>query len=78
MKIPECFWGSEKLVPLRINLNTASIYDLMSFPNMTLERANKILEKRDGMSFFKGIEDIEELYFSVNVESLEKGYFNIS
>lgn len=62
VKIPKYFWGTEELVPLVINLNTASVYDLMSFYDMTLEKANKILEIREEKVYFSKIDDIKEVY----------------
>lgn len=62
VKIPRYFWGTDELVPLVININTASVYDLMSFHHMTLEKANKILEKREVMGYFSSVDDIKEIY----------------
>ena len=63
VKIPKYFWAGEEMIPLKINLNTASIYDLMSFPKITIEKAKEIISKREEKGYFKSVEDIGIEYF---------------
>lgn len=59
--IPSCFWSEEEMIPLKINLNTASVYDLMSFYKIDIQRGREIIDKRDKRGFFKSIDCLEEL-----------------
>lgn len=63
VKIPSCLWSQEELLPLNINLNTASIYDLMSFPKIDLQKAIEIIEQRNQKGYFDSIEEVGKEYF---------------
>lgn len=47
MKIPSIIWEKESGVPLMVNMNTASINELMTIENMRMETAEKILAERN-------------------------------
>ncbi|WP_032122202.1 ComEA family DNA-binding protein [Clostridium amazonitimonense] len=63
IKIPKYLWLDEEMIPLKINLNTAWLYDLMSFPKITLEKATEILKERIKKGYFKSVEEVEQGYF---------------
>ncbi len=46
-QIRTTLWSEEEKKPLRINLNTCSRYDLMTFPGIDPDRARKIIETRE-------------------------------
>ena len=50
-------WDPSRKRPLWINLNTASEFDLMSFPGISQASAQKIISKRDELGFFKSLDD---------------------
>lgn len=56
-------WSEEEKKPLRINLNTCSRYDLMTFPGIDLEKAGKIIEARDKLGFFRSLEGAKKSGF---------------
>jgi hypothetical protein len=57
---PWIFWPGEEKKPLRININTASLYQLESFPKITCDAAGKIIERRDSNGY---IDCIDKEYF---------------
>ncbi|MEG0306644.1 MAG: hypothetical protein RR636_01790 [Clostridium sp.] len=63
IKIPKYFWLDEEMIPLNVNLNTVSLYDLMSFPKITLEKATEILNERTKKGYFKTIDEVGLDYF---------------
>jgi hypothetical protein len=50
-------WSEDGKKPLRINLNTCSALDLMTFPGLTAEKAAKIIAAREKAGFFRSLED---------------------
>ena len=48
-------WSPFPKRPLYINLNTASLYELSSFPGVGLEKARMIIERRDERAFFRTV-----------------------
>jgi hypothetical protein len=56
-------WNPQNKKPLSINLNTASVYDLASFPKIGLDRAKELIEKREEFGYFKSLEQIKSLGF---------------
>ena len=50
-------WDAEAKKPLRINLNTCSTWDLMTFPGTPKEKADKIIETREKAGFFRSLEE---------------------
>lgn len=59
VKIPVYLWSDAEQVNLSINLNTASEYELQSFPEITPNKAREIIEKRDTIRYLTDIKDIE-------------------
>ena len=58
-------WDPEGKKPLRINLNTCSTWDLMTFPEMTAEKAAKLIEAREKASFFGSLEEARRCGFPI-------------
>jgi len=56
-------WNPHNKKPLSINLNTASVYDLASFPKISLDEAKAFIEKREELGYFKSLEQLESLGF---------------
>ena len=56
-------WNPQNKKPLSINLNTASAYDLASFPKIELDRAKELIEKREELGYFKSLEQAKNLGF---------------
>jgi hypothetical protein len=50
-------WVKEEKKPLEVNLNTASLYELASFPGIGLENALKITKERDRLGYFRSFEE---------------------
>jgi hypothetical protein len=48
-------WDPENKRPLMVNLNTASEYDLASFPGICFEKAKELVAKRDSVGFFPSL-----------------------
>jgi DNA uptake protein ComE-like DNA-binding protein len=63
MVVPKCFWLNKEMIPLKVNLNTASIYDLMSFPKINLDKATEIVNERAKKRYFKAVEEVGLNYF---------------
>lgn len=49
-------WSAEDKSPLRINLNTCSRGELMTFPGITAAKAREILAARDKAGFFASMD----------------------
>lgn len=58
VKIPKYFWLNEEMIPLKVNLNTASLHDLISFPKITPAKATEILNDRTNKGYFKTVEEV--------------------
>ncbi len=56
-------WNPHNRKPLSINLNTASVYDLATFPQIGLDKAKAFIEKREELGYFKSLEQLENLGF---------------
>lgn len=56
-------WGTGPKKPLRINLNTASEFELASFPETGLKRARELVRIREKLSFFKSLEEARKYGF---------------
>ncbi|MEW5702134.1 MAG: hypothetical protein AB1792_07900 [Candidatus Zixiibacteriota bacterium] len=54
--IPATIFFPEPTQPLRVNLNTANVFDLATFPGMTLDRAMKVVSARDSLGWFRSLE----------------------
>lgn len=57
VKIPLTLWSDEEQASLRVNLNTASAYDLMPFTDYDSEKARGIIRLRDEKGYFKNLND---------------------
>ena len=56
-------WSPENKKPLSINLNTASEYDLASFPKIGLDKAKELIKKRDELGYFTSLQQAKKLGF---------------
>jgi hypothetical protein len=56
-------WSDEDKKPLRVNLNTCSAWDLMTFPGVDAARARAILAVRDKAGFFGSLEEAQRAGF---------------
>jgi len=61
--IRTALWSPENKKPLSINLNTASEYDLASFPKIGLEKARDFIKKRDELGYFTSLQQAKKLGF---------------
>lgn len=61
-------WDAGNKMPLRINLNTCSAWDLVTFQGITEEKAGKIIEARIKSGFFGSLEEARRNGFSVPAE----------
>ncbi len=52
-------------VPLNVNMNTASVFDLASFKGMTMDSAAKLIKARDRLGFFKTLDEAKSLGFKM-------------
>jgi hypothetical protein len=59
-------WIDENKKPLRINLNTCTVWDLMTFPAITADKARRIIAARDKTGFFGSLEDAQRAGFPVS------------
>lgn len=57
-KIASPYWQTQRTEPLVINLNTATVPELMSIPGIDLGLARKIVAARDARSFFRTLDDL--------------------
>lgn len=58
--IRRALWDPSRKSPMWINLNTASVYDLASFPDIGMEKAQNLIQQRDRLGFFRSIEHAQE------------------
>ena len=54
-------WAPEKKRPLSVNLNTASIYELASFPRIGMAKAKELIKTREELGYFISQEQIKNL-----------------
>jgi DNA uptake protein ComE-like DNA-binding protein len=57
--IPVTLFAPEPRKPLAINLNTASVYDLASFPGMSNKRAAQVMAARDQQGYFRTVAEAQ-------------------
>ncbi|MFC2157756.1 ComEA family DNA-binding protein [Acidobacteriota bacterium] len=50
-------WSPDPKLPLFININTASVYDLTALPGIGHDRAESIIKKREKLGYFKTIDE---------------------
>ena len=55
--IRTCLWEPDNKKPLKVNLNTASEFEIATLPNMDLEKAEEVIRKRESAGYFKSLED---------------------
>ncbi len=68
-------WNPQNKKPLCINLNTASEFDLASFPNINLEKAKLIIQKREELGYFKSLEQAKTFGFKSSKSHQHKSIF---
>ncbi|UCE41486.1 MAG: helix-hairpin-helix domain-containing protein [Candidatus Aminicenantes bacterium] len=59
-------WNPQNKKPLSINLNTASEFDLTSFPKISLEKAQYIIKKREALGYFSSLEQAKASGFDTS------------
>lgn len=52
-------WDENNKIPLYININSASVYEIASFWNMDLSKAKLFIKKRDEIGYFKSFEEAD-------------------
>lgn len=58
-------WVAENKRPLRVNLNTCSTYELMTFPGVTAVKARAIIAARDKAGSFSSMEEARRAGFTL-------------
>jgi hypothetical protein len=53
-------WNPDYKKPLSVNLNTASVYDLASFPKTGLDKAKDLIKKREELGYFTSLEQAKK------------------
>lgn len=56
--LPQVLWEKTSEAPLMVNINTASIYEFMSFPDISLNRAKDIITQRKQKGFFSKLNEV--------------------
>ena len=59
-KIAPAVWDTNRMLPLTINLNTASVAELMTVPGVDLAMARRIIAARDERGFFRSIDELSD------------------
>ncbi len=59
-RIAPAVWDTNRTLPLTINLNTASVAELMTLPGVDLPMARRIVAARDERGFFRSIDELGE------------------
>jgi hypothetical protein len=57
--IRQVLWMDDNKIPLAINLNTASQYEIATLPGVTAQTAKQIVKAREERGFFESFEDLE-------------------
>jgi hypothetical protein len=63
--IRRTLWDSSRKQPLSINVNTASAFELSTFPGISLEKAEQIIRRREELGYFKSMEEAEAAGFII-------------
>jgi hypothetical protein len=58
-------WNPDYKRPLSVNLNTASAYDLASFPKISLNEAKGLIEKQEKFGYFLSLEQVKNVGFEI-------------
>ncbi len=61
VSLPKFLWSKDSKVNLMVNINTASVYEIMSLTNISYEQAEKILKLRNEKKYFSSLEDVNEI-----------------
>ena len=54
-QIRRSLWAADIKTNLNVNINTASVYDLVSFPGMAIARAKEVIKKRREFGYFRSL-----------------------
>ena len=54
-QIRRSLWVADIKTNLNVNINTASVYDLASFPGMAMERVAEVIKKRQESGYFRSL-----------------------
>ena len=57
-KIASPVWDTQRTQPLTININTASVAELMTLPVVDLSMARRIIAARDARGFFRSLDEL--------------------
>ena len=57
-KIASPVWDTQRTQPLTININTASVAELMTVPGVDLQMARRIIAARDARGFFRSMDEL--------------------
>ncbi len=60
----EVLWQEKPRLPLRFNLNTASVYDIATLPWIDIAKAEEIIRHRKRLGYFSSIDQLTEYGFS--------------
>lgn len=63
LSIPVSLFAPEPKFPLNINVNTASVFELASFPGVSMAQAQSIIRARDNQGWFKSLEEAQQSGF---------------
>lgn len=58
-------WNPDRKKPLSFNLNTASAYELASFPKIGLTGAKEFIKKREERGYFSSLQQVKKLGFEI-------------
>ena len=62
--VPSVLWDDKSKKPLMININTASIYDLLAINNIDFEKAEKIIKVRDNRKGFGSLDEFYQILYN--------------
>jgi len=63
--IRRTLWDVSRKLPLSINVNTTSAFELSTFPGISLEKAEQIIRRREELGYFKSMEEAEAAGFKI-------------
>ena len=66
IQVRTTLWDAKHKMPLYININTASVYDIASFWNMDLTKAQEFIKKREAMGYFKSFDEAAGFGYKFN------------
>lgn len=62
--VPSVLWDENSKKPLMININTASIYDLLAINNIDFKKAEKIIKIRDNRNGFGSLDEFYQILYN--------------